>query len=117
MPAHAEALNERSSMPPMSVTIQALKLAPPAPVELDEADEELDEGPAPVELDELEAAGVDLDPQPAAARATTAAAAAILVMLVVRTGLPLADSRYGRQTVWDETVDSVCRHDLPVSQF
>jgi len=79
--------------------MQALKPAVDVPDELDEVDEELDEDPAPVELDELEAAGVDLDPQPAAARATTAAAAAILVMLVVRTGFPLADSRYGRETV------------------
>jgi hypothetical protein len=71
--------------------MHAEKFAVEAPPELeaDEADdEEAEPGAEPVELDVPEAAGVDFEPQPAAARATTAAAEAILVMLVVRTAPP-----------------------------
>jgi len=104
--------------------MHAEKLAFEAPDELDdgEADDEEDEPDAdddPEELDVPEAAGVDFDPQPAAARATTAAAAAILVMLVVRTAPPpdpLREHSENTATMWT-TVDSVCRRDLSVSQF
>ncbi|GAA1972757.1 hypothetical protein GCM10009838_35550 [Catenulispora subtropica] len=106
-------------MPPVSVTMHAEKFAFEVPPELDdvadEADEEAELGAEPVELDEPEAAGVDFEPQPAAARATTAAAEAILVMLVVRTAPP-PDLFDNTATMWT-TVDSVSRRDLPVSQF
>jgi hypothetical protein len=72
-------------MPPVSVTMQAWKLAFEAEP-LDEAEDEPAAEDVEEELDELEA--VDFEPQPAAARATTAAAAAILVMWVVRTATP-----------------------------
>jgi hypothetical protein len=102
-------------MPPVSVTMHAWKSA----FEVEPLDEDVDEDEAeddePVELDELEAAGVDFEPQPAAARATTAAVVAILVMLVVRTAPP-PDLFDNTATMWT-TVDSVSRPSLLVSQF
>ncbi|WP_223297447.1 hypothetical protein [Catenulispora acidiphila] len=97
------------------MTMHARKLAFEAEPEVDDEEDADEEDDVPVELDELEAAGVDFEPQPAAARATTAAAAAILVMLVVRTAPP-PEVFENTATMWT-TVDSVSRPYLLVSQF
>jgi hypothetical protein len=78
-------------MPPVSVTMHAEKLAAAADVAADEAEVVVvDAGP--------DDAGVDFEPQPAAASATIAAPAAILVVVVVRSTVsPSRDSLCGQR--------------------